>query len=161
MQRAVAATFFLLIAAAALPSRAAEGAHAPGTAYRDCDGCPEMVVVPAGSFVMGTPGADAGRGAEAAEAGAFVVEIARPFALGRREVTRGEYARFLADSGHEPQGGCRVWDAALSRFSEDARRGFQDIATPASPADDLPASCVSFPDAQAYVQWLSAKAGAG
>ena len=117
-------------------------------------------MVPAGSFVMGTPGAAAARGADAAEGEAIVVEIARPFALGRHEVTRGEYARFIADSGHEPQAGCRVWDAALSRFSEDGRRGWQDVATPASPADDLPGSCVSFADAQAYVQWLSSKTGA-
>jgi formylglycine-generating enzyme required for sulfatase activity len=159
MHRAAAATFIILFVAAAAPSRAAD-ARAPGSAYRDCDDCPEMVVVPAGSFVMGTPGAAVARGAEAAESEAVVVEIARPFALGRREVTRGEYARFLADSGHEPQGGCRVWDATLSRFSEDSRRGFQDLATPAAPSDDMPASCVSFQDAEAYVQWLSSKAGA-
>ncbi len=160
MHRAAAATWLILFASAAAPSRAAEGARAPGAAFRDCDVCPEMVVVPAGSFVMGTPGAGAGRGAEAAESGAVVVEIARPFGLGRREVTRGEFARFLADSGHEPVDGCRVWDAALNRFSEDSRRGFKDIATPAAPSDELPASCVSFQDAQAYVQWLSAKSGA-
>jgi formylglycine-generating enzyme required for sulfatase activity len=118
-----------------------------------------MVVVPAGSFVMGTPGAASARGAGAAEGQALVIEIPRPFALSRREVTRGEYARFIADSGHEPQAGCRVWDPELARFNEDPRRGWQDIATPASPGDDLPASCLSFADAQAYVQWLSAKAG--
>lgn len=160
MHRAAAATLFMLFVAAAAPSRAADSVRAPGGAFRDCDDCPEMIVVPAGSFVMGTPGAAVARGAEAAEPEAVVVEIALPFALGRREVTRGEYARFLADSGHEPQEGCRVWDASLSRFSEDGRRGFQDLATPASPSDEMPASCVSFQDAQAYVQWLSAKAGA-
>lgn len=159
MHRAAAAILLILFVAAAAPSRAAD-MRAPGSSYRDCDDCPEMVVVPAGSFVMGTPGAPAARGAEAAESEAMVVEIARPFALGRHEVTRGEFARFLSDSGHEPQGGCRVWDAALSRFSEDSRRGFQDLATPAAPTDDLPASCVSFQDAQAYVQWLSSKTGA-
>ena len=99
-----------LLLAAAPVVRAAEGTRAPGTAFTDCDGCPEMVVVPAGSFVMGTPGAAPARGAGAAESQAFVVEIPRPFALGRFEVTRGEYARFIADSGHEPQAGCRVWD---------------------------------------------------
>jgi formylglycine-generating enzyme required for sulfatase activity len=86
-----------------------------------------------------------------------VVELKHPFALGRHEVTRAEFARFLADSGHEPLPGCRVWDGALGRFSEDTRRGFADIATPAAPAAEMPASCVSFADAQAYVQWLSAK----
>jgi formylglycine-generating enzyme required for sulfatase activity len=153
--RSLAATVLLALAAA--PALAAES-RAPGSAYRDCDGCPEMVVVPAGSFVMGTPGSPRTRGAAAAEGDAVVVEIARPFGLGRREVTRGEYARFIADSGYEPQAGCRVWDAVLLRFADDSRRTWRD-ASP-EPADELPASCVSFADAVAYVQWLSAKSGA-
>ena len=150
--RCVAATLALASLAAA-PSWSAESGHEPGSAFRDCDDCPEMVVVPAGSFVMGTPGAPASRGAAAAEGGAMVVTLARPFALGRREVTRGEYARFIADSGHEPQPGCRVWDAELARFNDDSRRSWQDVAS----ADDLPATCISFGDAVAYSQWLSAK----
>jgi formylglycine-generating enzyme required for sulfatase activity len=155
MHRAAAATLALALAATAGPAPAADAARAAGSAFRDCDECPEMVVIPAGSFVMGTPGAGPARGAGAAEDEVLVVELKRPFALGRREVTRAEYARFIADSGHEPQPGCRVWDTALQRFSDDARRGWQDVAV----ADDLPVSCVSFGDAQAYVQWLSAKTG--
>ncbi len=149
--RSAAATLALASIVAAVPSWSAE----PGSAFRDCEDCPDMVVVPAGAFVMGTPGAAAARGAADAEAGATVVTIAQQFALGRREVTRGEYARFIADSGHEPQAGCRVWDAELARFSDDNRRGWQDIA----PADDFPATCVSFADAVAYAQWLAAKTG--
>jgi formylglycine-generating enzyme required for sulfatase activity len=155
MHRAAVATLALALAAAARPAPAADAPRAAGSAFRDCDECPEMVVVPAGSFVMGTPGAAPVRGAGAAEGDVLVVTLPRPFALGRREVTRAEYARFIADSGHEPQPGCRVWDAALLRFSEDARRGWQDVAA----ADDLPVTCVSFGDAQAYAQWLSAKTG--
>ncbi len=146
-----------LLLATVPAARAAEGARAPGTTFTDCDGCPLMIVIPAGSFVMGTPGAVAARGAGAAEVQAFVVGIPRPFALGRFEVTRGEYARFVADSGYEPRAGCRVWDPALARFNEDPRRGWQDVATPSSPGDDFPVTCVSFTDAQAYVQWLSGK----
>ena len=149
---------FLLLAS--LPvARAVDEARAPGSAFSECEGCPEMVVIPAGRFVMGTPGAQRARGAAGAEADPVVVEIPRAFALGRREVTRGEYARFIADSGHEPQGGCRVFDPALSRFNDDPRRGWQDVATPAAPGDDHPVSCVSFTDALAYAQWLSAKSG--
>ena len=157
MVRAAAATLALALVAAAAPSLAAESPRAPGTMFRDCDDCPEVVVIPAGSFMMGTPAAGPSVGADAAEGEVVVVEIKHAFALGRHEVTRGEYARFIADSGHEPQPGCRVWDPALSRFSEDRRRGWQDLATPAAPSDDLPVSCVSFADAQAYAQWLSSK----
>jgi formylglycine-generating enzyme required for sulfatase activity len=159
MTRAAALAFGVALACLCAAARAAEAAHEAGSTFSDCDGCPELVVVPPGRFVMGTPGAQAERGAAAAEGRPVLVEIPRAFALGRREVTRGEYARFISDSGHEPRAGCRVWDPDLARFSDDTRRGWQDIATPAAPADDLPASCVSFADALAYVQWLSAKTG--
>lgn len=148
-----------LLAAMTLPA-SAETSREPGSTFRDCDDCPEMVVIPAGSFVMGTPAVRSVRGVAVAERDAVVIELPRAFALGRHEVTRAQYARFVADSGHEPQSGCRVWDPALSRFSEDARRDWQDPATPAVPADEQPVSCVSFTDALAYVRWLSSKAGA-
>lgn len=153
--RFAAATLALASIAAAIPSWSAEAGRGPGSAFRDCDDCPEMVVVPAGTFVMGTPGTPAARGVAAAEGETSVIAIAHPFALGRREVTRGEYARFIADSGHEPQAGCRVWDAGLGRFSDDTRRSWEDVST----ADDWPVTCVSFTDAAAYVQWLAAKTG--
>jgi formylglycine-generating enzyme required for sulfatase activity len=157
MPRTAAATIAWALIAAAAASRAAESPRAAGSTFRDCDLCPEMVVIPAGSFVMGTPGAEKSPGADAAEGDVGVVEIRQAFAIGRREVTRAEYASFLADSGHEPLEGCRVWDGTLGRFSDDSRRGFSDVATPAVPSDEMPASCVSFADAEAYVQWLSAK----
>jgi formylglycine-generating enzyme required for sulfatase activity len=155
MARAAAASLALALAATAGPASGAEAPRAPGSTFSQCDGCPDMVVMPAGSFVMGTPGAAPARGAAAAEAEVVVITVPRAFALGRREVTRGEYARFIADSGHEPLPGCRTWDAALGRFSDDARRSWQDVST----ADDMPVSCVSFADAQAYAQWLAAKTG--
>jgi formylglycine-generating enzyme required for sulfatase activity len=151
-----AATLALAAAVAAWPAAGADPEREPGSAFRDCDDCPEMIGLPAGSFVMGTPGAAPARGAAAAEGEFVLVAFAQPFALGRREVTRGEYARFIADSGHEPQSGCRLWDAELARFSEDGRRGWRDIGA----TDDWPATCVSFGDALAFVQWLSEKAGA-
>jgi formylglycine-generating enzyme required for sulfatase activity len=160
MRTAARPALALLLVASLPATYAADDVRAPGTSYSDCDGCPEMVVIPAGRFVMGTPGAPRSRGAAAAEADALVIDVPRAFALGRREVTRGEYARFIADSGHEPQEGCRVFDATLARFNDDPRRGWRDVATPASPDDDYPVSCVSFVDAQAYVQWLSARTGA-
>ena len=91
---------------------------APGSVFRDCDGCPEMVVVPAGAFVMGTPAAVRARGVAAAEADAVVIALPRAFALGRTEVTRAQYSRFIAASGYEPRTGCRTWEPALGRFNE-------------------------------------------
>lgn len=159
MRRAGAALVALFCLASGA-ARAAEAPRAPGTVFRSCGDCPEMVAVPPGSFVMGTPGAAAAPGAARAEADALALRIPRAFALGRFEVTRAQYAKFIADSGYEPEPGCRTWDPALGRFNDDARRSWRDPATPASPLDDHPVSCVSFADAQAYVQWLARETGA-
>ncbi len=149
----------LLLHAAMQAVHAAEPPRQAGAVFRGCDDCPEMIVVPAGGFVMGTPGAAAATGAARAEADAVVVRIPRPFAIGRYEVTRAQYGKFIAGSGHEPQPGCRTWDPALARFSDDTGRGWRNPATPAVTADDQPVTCVSFADAQAYVQWLARETG--
>ncbi len=139
----------LLLLGSVTGLQAADSPRAPGTTFRDCENCPEMVVIPAGSFVMGTP----------AEAGTLVIQVPHAFALGRNEVTRGEYARFIADSGHEPRPGCRNWDPALARFNYDAQRSWQNPATPVDPVDDHPVTCVAFADARAYVEWLARETG--
>ena len=140
------------------PASAAE-ARLPGTVFRDCEGCPEMMVVPAGGFVMGTPSARRQSGVAAAESDAVAITVPRPFALGRYEITRGQFARFISGSGYEPRTGCRTWEPTLGRFNETSRRGWKDPATPAVPGNDHPVTCVSFADAQAYVQWLARETG--
>ena len=147
MRRWAALGLLLLGASAGL--QAADTPRMPGTAFRDCENCPEMVVVPAGGFVMGAPG----------ETGSVVIQLQHPFALGRNEVTRAEYARFIADSGHEPRPGCRNWDPVLARFNDDAQRNWQNPATPVEPMDDHPVTCVTFVDARAYVEWLARETG--
>ncbi len=57
----------------------------PGDAFRDCPICPEMVVVPAGAFKMGSPPNEKGR--EASEGPRHIVRILAPFAVGRYEPT--------------------------------------------------------------------------
>jgi formylglycine-generating enzyme required for sulfatase activity len=149
----------LVCAALPLSAAAAEATPAPGSNFRDCNDCPELVVVPAGSFVMGTPSIDETSGIAAAEHDAVVIAVPRPFAIGRYEVTRAQYARFVTDSAYETPPGCRVWDPAVERFNDDPRRGWQDLATPAEPVDEMPVTCVSHADAIAYVKWLSTKSG--
>ncbi|MDE2692462.1 MAG: SUMF1/EgtB/PvdO family nonheme iron enzyme [Acidobacteriota bacterium] len=70
--------------ALAIAAAATQAQLAPGTTFRDCDVCPEMVVVPAGSFVMGSPADEPGRYDD--EGPARDVTIAEPFAIGVREV---------------------------------------------------------------------------
>ena len=132
------------------PVRAAD-LRAPGTDFRDCPECPEMVVVPAGAFVMGTP-------AEPLP-GALVVKVPRPFAVGRREVTRAEYAKFIAETAYEPKVGCRSFDVGSGRVLFDRTRTWQNPLVPAVPQDTHPVTCVSQADAAAYAQWLARKTG--
>src|SRR5438045_3247412 len=69
-------------------------------AFSDCPDCPEMVVVPAGSFTMGSSDDERAREgvpAKFAERETVVhkVTIARSFAMSRNEITRGMFARFV------------------------------------------------------------------
>ena len=141
--------------ALALPATAAE----PAGPYRDCAECPEMVRVPAGTFVMGTPTADAHGAMTRAESQAVIVSIGRPFALGKLEVTRREYRAFVNDAGYDVRAPCRSWDEAHSRFSDDRARGWENPGRPREARDDHPVACVSWNDATSYVQWLAHKTG--
>ena len=74
-----------------------------GESFRDCDVCPEMVVVPAGSFTMGSPPSEEGRDSD--EGPQRRVTIARPFAVGKFEVTFAEWDACVAAGGckHRPE----------------------------------------------------------
>src|SRR6266478_8284435 len=70
--------------------------------FRDCDNCPEMVVIEPGTVRMRLvpPGASVPRD--------LVAAIARPFAVGRFELTRGEFRAFAEATGFAPPPGCYV-----------------------------------------------------
>lgn len=74
---------------------------------QECPNCPAMLVVPAGIFMMGSSLSEAGRAED--EGPQRVVSVAR-FAVAQYEVTRGQFAAFVADSGYQSQGGnCWYW----------------------------------------------------
>jgi formylglycine-generating enzyme required for sulfatase activity len=81
--------------------------RATGTVFRDCRACPEMVVLPAGSFTMGSSAEEkswaashgSSLGSVADEAPQHQVSLPS-FALGKYDVTRGEYAAFAAAPVH-------------------------------------------------------------
>jgi formylglycine-generating enzyme required for sulfatase activity len=134
-------------------------APAAGTVIRDCPHCPEVVVLPAGRLRLGTDRAIQVPTEVPAELEPVEVRIDRPFAIGRFEVTRAEYAAFARATGrHDRPVRCRTW--------VEARQGFADLEipwhapnVPADKRDDHPASCIDWHDAHAYVEWLSAATG--
>lgn len=142
---------------AALP-----GASLPAAAeFRDCAQCPVMISVPAGTFQMGTPAGEGlvdPRTGEPAtnDAPRHEVTIGTPFALGKYEVTVGEYAAFVAATGHVSEGRCMGFTAP-DRFTFSDDFDWQHIDT--DQADDYPVTCVSWFDAGAYADWLARATG--
>ena len=113
----------------------------------------ELVVVPAGSFTMGSPSSEGGRGDD--EGPQHRVTITAPFAVGKHEVTRGEFAQFVEATGHSTGNSC--WTYEYGEWEERSGRGWED---PGFRQDGRePAVCVNWGDAKAYVGWLSRKTG--
>ena len=118
-----------------------------GEKFRDCTQCPEMVVVPAGSFQMGSPSHETER--DRTEGPVHQVRIPEPFAVGVYEVTRGQWNAFVSETGHGRDNECRH---DYESTQSDRIRGY-------GPSDRHPAVCVSWKDARSYVRWLSRKTG--
>jgi formylglycine-generating enzyme required for sulfatase activity len=124
-----------------------------GERFRDCADCPEMVVVPAGTFTMGSPANEPERDAEREDQ--VQVRFARPFAIGAFAVTRGEFAAFVAATGYTLDEGCWFWTGTT--WEERSDRSWQ---SPGFAQDERhPVTCVDLKAAKAYAAWLSARTG--
>jgi formylglycine-generating enzyme required for sulfatase activity len=114
---------------------------ASGQSFRDrlangepCSVCPELVVAPAGTFTMGSPPSEPGRGIDEEQ---VRVTIARPFAVGKFAVTFDQWDACVADGGCN---GYRPTDMGWGRGNR-------------------PVINVGWDDAKAYAAWLSRKTG--
>ncbi len=125
--------------------------------YWECAACPELVVVPAGRFSIGSPVNEPGRTAD--EGPQRRLAIDRPLAVGKFEVTRGEYETFLLATGHPISGNCVTDRAHQGTFAPEPRTNLRDPGFPQT--DDHPVVCVTWDDAQAYVAWINAQTGGG
>ena len=107
---------------------------AVGGGFRECAVCPEMVVIPAGEFSMGSPPDEKGRRED--EGPSHPVMFSRQFAVGKYEVTFAEWDACVKDMG-------------CSYIPADNGWG----------RDTRPVIFVSWDDAQGYVSWLSKETG--
>jgi formylglycine-generating enzyme required for sulfatase activity len=105
-----------------------------GQSFRDCPECPEMVVIPAGQFTMGSPESEPGR--FSSEGPQREVFVRSSLAVGKFEVTFGE------------------WDACVSAGGCSHRPNDFGWGRGRQPVVD-----VSWEDAQQYVRWLSSRTG--
>ena len=108
-----------------------------GQVFRDCSACPEMVVISAGSFLMGSNPSDFGY--QKSEGPQRRVTISQNFAIGKYEVTVGDWKNCLAG------GGCEGYDPAIA--GTDMSR------------NDYPVSNIPYDAAKFYTSWLSQKTG--
>lgn len=113
----------------------------PGN-LRDCAVCPEMRIIPAGSFAMG-------------ESPEQNVTIAKSFALGTFEVTQDQYAEFVKATSRQTEPNCVVWAGDWDR--SDNGKTWADPGIPQTA--DHPVVCVSKNDAEAYADWLTQISG--
>ncbi len=151
-----------LLAAAlmASPALAQSAKSKPGTKFKDCRDCPEMVVVPAGSFTMGSTDAETtpeGMDAEARkrEQPTHKVTISKPFAIGRFEVTRQQYAAFVKETKQPGSKVCTTWNQEKNAWLDVEGATWDKTNFPQTNKD--PVACVSLDDATAYAAWLSEK----
>ena len=113
---------------------------------------PERIVVPAGEYTMGSPDTEAGRAAN--ESPRHRVRIGYSFAVGKYPGTKGEFARFVADTGFHPGDSCFNFE-----LGDQPRPGRDFQKTGIDQTLDEPAVCMNEVNAQAYVNWLSRKTG--
>ncbi|UFQ02123.1 dihydropyoverdine dehydrogenase [Pseudomonas fitomaticsae] len=144
----------LTLAACLLPTTAqAATPPAPGKVFKDCKDCPEMVVLPTGTFTMGTPEDEVGR--EPDEGPMHPVTFAKPLAISRFQVLKGEWFAYLKDTGYVmPDGDTRPGRACKAGIPDYAGSDPRKHYT-----DKHPAVCMDFAEANAYVAWLSKKTG--
>jgi formylglycine-generating enzyme required for sulfatase activity len=134
-------------------SGAVERALKPHDTFKECDKCPEMVVVPAGSFTMGSPGSEPGRGVD--ESPQHQVTIARPFAVGKFDITVDQYTAFVAQGGYDTGSSCLTFEDG--KPEERPGRSWRNPGF--SQEGSHPAVCLGWNDAEAYVAWLSRQTG--
>jgi len=129
-----------------------------GTVFRDCTDCPEMVVLPAGRFWMGSPAREVGR--ESREGPQREVSVPQPFAVSRYLITAAEYRVFLVATGHRDPGYCWIlhdhdgagtleWFEITSNSKLELLQG----------SERHPVTCVNWHDALQFTAWMSRRTG--
>jgi formylglycine-generating enzyme required for sulfatase activity len=128
--------------------------------FRDCPACPEMVVVPAGEFHMGSSKDEiaylidmenAAPEWVVDEAPRHLVQFKSPFAVGMHEITKIQFSVFVSNTGHRAGRRCHIYKRGAWR--NEASRTWR--TPPYSKSDQEPVVCVNWHDATAYAAWLS------
>jgi len=118
--------------------------------FQDCANCPEMVVLPAGSFLMGAPPDEPDR--QAWDGPQIEVTFDKPFAIARTETTYQQFATFMRETSHHIQPGCNLFNGSW-RWVDNA--SWESTNFPVT--GEHPVVCVGWYDALAFIAWLNSK----
>ena len=126
--------------------------------FQECPQCPPMTIIPAGHFTMTRKKAGDGRKDDDPEGmrktrAELEVDIPTPFSLGTYPVTRREYGTFVKETHRKVTKGCHTQYQGV--WVLDATKDWQHPGFPQTEED--PVVCVSWNDAQDYIQWLNQK----
>ena len=123
-----------------------------GDVFQECEDCPEMVVIaPDKPFTIGSPISETGRDTDEGPFGP--IRFAAPYALGRFEVTRAQFA----GSGVAGEQGCYSWiEAGFGSNADDDWRN-PNFPDGFKQGDDHPVVCVNWHEAQAFLKWLNTR----
>lgn len=138
---------------------AVSGCASIGTqqSFRDCAHCPEMVIVPAGTAILGASVADPFHNADELPARTFAIRQA--FAVSRYEIRRDEYETFVSATSRAVHGDCLTDRKRRGDWAIDADTTFRDPGF--AQTGEHPAACVSWDEAQAFIAWLNAQTDGG
>jgi|GEM_PF-2892706 len=119
----------------------------------------DLVRVPAGKFQMGADPDDPFRIRDGREDPRHEVTVSRPFDMSVCEISRGQFAAFIKESGYRTQAEREGWAFAWNRYAWD-KVAYASWRNPGfEQTDEHPVICVSFDDAVAFCRWLSEKSG--
>lgn len=122
---------------------------------------PELVVIPLGSFTMGSPGNERDRAGN--EGPQILVTLSRGFAMSQTEITVGQFREFINATGYvttaQQNNRATVYDESTGSLGEKANVNWQHDHLGERASPDLPVIHVSWNDAKAYVDWLARETG--
>jgi formylglycine-generating enzyme len=135
-----------------------------GESFKDCETCPEVVVVPSGRAVIGASLDEEKRhGLSPANRGKSIplhdVAFPKPFAMGKYPVTIAQFRQFVEETGYTAPNSCFTQYYNDGHYIYEKARGFSWRAPGYPQEDNHPVVCVSAEDAEAYAEWLSGKTG--
>jgi len=125
--------------------------------FKDCSACPDMIVLPTGEFMMGSPANENGH--TDVEGVPRRVTVSKRIAIGKLEVTVEQISAFVAETGMNVGGSCQAISDPSRTVATWGDRSVSMLSPGYNVTPSHPAVCISWHEAQSYVAWLQRRTG--